>query len=638
MKSPRARRFALLVLAACSIVVMQAHAQSVEHPPTAGANEVDPAQAFLDGEEAGLSDGLARRIEGRWMRRQALIQAGDRASAAFISQEVLELAAAERVRRLPFLAMAAMAEGAREEQSGNATNAVESYRLARALDSHLAAGYWGEARILFHTGGESKRVLTLAIDALKAQYRPSWALYADGIAALRMVLLAAVVAGAAFVIVLLLRHGRRVAATFGAFAPRRWHPAWAAAIGWSIVLLPLATIVLGVWAILAWVVLLAPAFSGAERRLVLAWLVLLVVAAPASRALALLEEAPTREDVRVASTAAERTLTPSLVRDLARLALERPHEAIWRVLLAEACAERYPDRAVLLLRDAARLDPRDPRIRVSLGNVFFRLGKHETAGVHYREALDLDRANVAALLNLSKVRLAEFDFAGAEALSEDARRADAALFERVVSALGEGEVADPEVPAREVRSHVMRSIVVPSLGGRLRFANTLSFAALAAMLGFFAVGLRAPSLAWQTCTTCGIAFDLGGVLQDEPTCTACSHVISRREGLAPAAREEQIRRIDRYMGLLGKGRAIGQVLWPGTAVVHEGRAGLGLIEMSLFVLLVLMAALAAHPLPGGPLNALWTPGTVPVAMAALFWLIFQMPGLRPRAPGTSRGR
>ncbi|NJN63770.1 MAG: helix-turn-helix domain-containing protein [Acidobacteria bacterium] len=168
--------------------------------------------------------------------------------------------------------------------------------------------------------------------------------------------------------------------------------------------------------------------------------------------------------------------------------------------------------------------------------------------------------------------------------------------------------------------------------------KTLSFAALAAMLGFFAVGLRAPSLAWQTCTTCGIAFDLGGVLQDEPTCTACSHVISRREGLAPAAREEQIRRIDRYMGLLGKGRAIGQVLWPGTAVVHEGRAGLGLIEMSLFVLLVLMAALAAHPLPGGPLNALWTPGTVPVAMAALLWLIFQMPGLRPRAPGTSRGR
>ncbi|NJN65112.1 MAG: tetratricopeptide repeat protein, partial [Acidobacteria bacterium] len=239
-------------------------------------------------------------------------------------------------------------------------------------------------------------------------------------------------------------------------------PAWAAAIGWSIVFSHPPTIVLGVWAILAWVVLLAPAFSGAERRLVLAWLVLLVVAAPASRALALLEEAPTREDVRVASTAAERTLTPSLVRDLARLALERPHEAIWRVLLAEACAERYPDRAVLLLRDAARLDPRDPRIRVSLGNVFFRLGKHETAGVHYREALDLDRSNVAALLNLSKVRLAEFDFAGAEALSEDARRADAALFERVVSALGEGEVADPEVPPREVRSHVMRSIVVPS--------------------------------------------------------------------------------------------------------------------------------------------------------------------------------
>lgn len=623
-----------IVLAVAGLSVF---AQSVEQPPVGLEPSGDVASALLDGPEASLGESLARRIESRWMRREAMLDAGDRTNASFIAREVLELARVERVRRLPLLAGAAYAEGLEEEAAGNATNAIEAFRLARELDPHLAEASWAEARIRWRGGGETKEVLALVAEALRQRWLPSWALLADTVATLQFMLVASIVAGIALIVTLACRHGKRVAASVGSLVSPRWHAAWQVAAGLAFLLGPLALGVLGIWVVLYWAVVLAPALSVAERRFVVAWLILLAFVVPATRGLALLQEAPQREDVAIATLAAERTLSPSLITDLARLATERPREAMWRVLLAEMCAEHHPERAVLLLRDAARLEPRDPRIHIALGNVFFRLGKHETAGVHYRDALDVSPGNVPALINLAKVRLAAFDFKMAESLADQARTSDASAFARIQASLAEGEVANPEVTRDEVVRHVLRSIVVPDVVGQLSWTNSLAVAALATLLGLALARLRVPQLSRETCEMCGTVFDAGMSALPEATCTACFQVLSRKQDLAPAARGEQLKRIERRLGWTTRLRALVQLVWPGLAVIHEGRTTLGMIQVWAWSLLVAAAFFADFPLPGRIIGQSWAPGLAAFALAAPLWLLLQFPGFRPRAIGARRG-
>ncbi|RMF72188.1 MAG: tetratricopeptide repeat protein [Acidobacteria bacterium] len=592
----------------------------------------------LAGPEARITDAALVGAETRWFRRKALVASGDAGGAALAARELLDYAAQRGIGRLPAIARAALLEGRRHAARGRPTFAVESFRLARGLDPFLAQSWFEEAAIAWDRG-EKTRAARLWWDGLEAAASRPLAAVGAGARALRLALLAAVLTGAGIVIALLFLHGPRLAGAIGGRLPARWHPAWRATVGWLVILAPLCSFVLGPWALVAWAVMLVPALGPRERLVVWAWLALLVAVPPVGRAVSAIDVGLHDDPVEIALAAAERRAEPGLVADLALIAGERREQALWPLLIARLCAREYPDRAVQLLREAAAIAPADARIRIMLGNIFYRMGKHEAAGVLYREAAGLDPGSALALLNLARVRLAAFEFDKADALARRAREADPAEYADLVAVLDEDEVGDPVLLPREIVGVALADFVWPRARAELTGLHASSLAALAALLAAFALARPGYRLEVRRCATCGSVAG-GPAADDDPweRCSACRQLFSGLESLAPAARDEQSRKVARFLRRRTLGRALAQLAWPGLALVHDGRPLLG--AMMAFV--AASCGLATLSRLIDPAPAWFAPGVagwIPFAAAwSLVWLLAQLPGLRPRAAGTEWSR
>jgi tetratricopeptide (TPR) repeat protein len=585
----------------------------------------------LEGAERDVSASLLNRVHSRWWRQRALARRGDDPGAARAGEELVAFLASERIDRAGAMAAAALVEGHREEDAGHLGVALDAYRLARTLDPQLAPAWWGEARLTWQVGHGAGQALGLAGRAVLARWAPLWSGYGDAVNLALLMLLAALVTGGAFVLVLLVRHGPELASAWGRLLSARWHPAWRDALGWGVVLAPLAVLVLGVWAILVWAVMLVPALGRTERRLVYGWLVLLALAVPALSIFDELARVRVSPSAVAARQAMERSLEGDLVPRLAELAAEQPDEAVWRLLLAQRIADRYPDRAVQLLRDAARVAPDDPQVRVAQGNVFHRLQKPEAAGVYYREALDLDPDNQLARFNLAKTRLASFEFDEAERLMGEARAVDDGGLAVLEAAYPGEAVADPVPHRRELALRVLRRETTPRLAGAVRLDNPLTLAALAALLAAWVIRVRAGRVRARRCGWCGGVYDPLAIPPGLPDahCNACHQLMSRADGLAPSARQEQARRIDRHLRVGHRLRVLGHLLWPGLPLVHQGRLAVGLILAGAWAFFWLGALLAGRLLPTAAEPPLWAPGVPFLVLAGLLWLVAQAPGLRP---------
>ncbi len=624
--------FALGSLAGAGMALAQATA--VEQRAMPAARGADVLDEIRSGPEARVTDAILAGAETRWLRRRALASAGDAGGAALAGDDLLDFVTQHGVGRVPSIAQAALLEGRRHAARGRTTFAVESYRLAHALDPSLAAAWWSEARLEWERG-ERRRAARLWWQGLEASANRLLAALLFGAHAGRFFLLTCVLTGAGVILALLFLHGPRLAAGIGARLSPRWHPAWRVAFGWAVVLAPLASVVLGAWAFVAWAVVLVPALGRRERVLVWGWLALLVVVSPLSRGLATFEQRVHDDAMEVAVAAAEGRPEPGLVADLAAIAREHRGEAVWPVLIARLCGRQYPDRAVQLLRDAAAIDPGNARIRVMLGNIFYRMGKHQAAGVLYREAAALDPRSALPRLNLSRVRLAAFEFGDADELASEARRVDPEGYRALIAALDDDEVGDPGLPAEEIAAAGLRSFVWPHVRAELTALRAAPLAALAALLAALALGRAAFRIGHQRCPTCGAIFGNPGI-EGEPweRCSACRQLFAGLDGLAPAAREVQSKRVTRFIRRRTIGRAFAQLLWPGLAVIHDGRPLLGVVlafVSAAFALGTIQALLDPMPstlLPG------WPHWFVPAAGWALVWLAGQLPGLRPRVAGS----
>lgn len=625
--------WALAAFCVITLVAPAAGAQELREIRGDLPEETDLLEEILAGEEAAVGESLATRAQGRWLRLQGFWRRDDRLAAGSAAADLLAFLREEGIQHAPALADGAFAEGVREEKAGRYSQAIEAYRLARALDADLASAAWRESRLTFEMGGDKGHALGLAIEALQARWAQPWSASAEFLRFIRYALLALAITGAAFVVVLLVRRGGAAAAGLGSVLPHGWNLAWRKLLGWTLLLAPLGVIVFGAWTLLVWPVLLTPALRAGERRLVMAWLVLLVVLAPLSQGLASLEAIPVDEHAQTLIDTSRGTLRSDVVPALVSALRESPNESLHRVLLANALDKDFPDRAIQLLRQASRLAPRDPRIRIAIGNVLFRVGKKEAAGVAYREAIQIEPTNVLALLNLAKVELAAFSFEEAENLRRRARSADEDAVMAIEQTLAEDEVGDPEFPLSEARALVRSREAGPRLKSALLAFPPFSLAALAALLASWAARLRVPRSRYAACESCGVVYDGLAVGPDIPgeTCTACHQLLTRMEGLAPDAREKQSRRIDLHLTLRGQGRALVQLLWPGLALVHEERFLLGLLESSLFVLFGLLALASQWPLAGGDVAPLWTPGRLSLGLLVIVWMASQLPGLRPRS-------
>lgn len=630
--STRARSSLVLrsLAAAALLLVLGGTAGLGETPETAGEE--------LVGSDVEIAASLLNRIEARWWRRQGLEEKGDLAGAAEAGEDLAQFLADEGVERLEPMASAAVWGGNRRLERGDLAAAVQDYRFARKLDRLQAAAWWGEARANLKKG-QWGEVFRLGWRAITTRWRSFWSIYGTLVDFGAVLWAGALLAGLLALIMLLVRHGPELVREVDSHLPTYWHGSWRTSLGWTFLLSPLALLFIGIWSVFLWAMALVPACSSRERRLIYLWLLIVALTAPVLGGLWLMAGVAGSPTAQVAVASVEGSLRPDLLIQLATLADAHPDEATWKVLLAQILAPRYPNRAVPLLREASELDSRDPRIPVALGNVLFRVGKFEAAGVQYRRALDLDPRNVLALFNQWKVRAATFDFEKATAALLRARKIDPDLVDELEERTSEEGVADPTFTVREVAKQVLADELRPGLRRVMRPDSPITLAALGALLGAWVLRVRSGRLEMRRCETCGRAASLrSGEMTDSGVCLACTQLFSRREGLAPSARQEQAGRIDLYLRRVGRGRTLLHLLCPGLALIHEGRPWLGALCSWAWLTLLLAGLFPEALLPMPASSTLWPPGLVFLLGAGLVWIVCQFPPLRPRPLARRGGR
>ncbi len=587
---------------------------------------------------AAVIDALLEKTGTRWSQRRHQAQSGDRIRAAETGREIVDGLREDGIERFEVLAQAAALEGERELSRANATAALDAFRLASALDARLVAAYWGEARARLAAGEGWLAAARPAVAAVRAHFGSFWAVYHDVLEVGTVLVLALLLTGAALLVTLLVLYGPILVHEVEERLPLHWNPAWRRAVGWAIVLSPATVQWLGVFALLPWAVVLLPLARRAERAVVVAWLLAVAAAVPLLGALWSLGDASASASARVAVDSADRALRRDMLGELTALSEAQPQDATWKLLAARVIATREPDQAIHMLREAADLAPGDSAVRITLGNVFFRSGKREIAGVLYREALQRDPNNVVAMFNLSRVRTAVLDMTGADAALADARKISADRVRWLQNAVPADAVADADVDVRAVARRVVSDEAGPALRQALSLNNPVSLGALGTLFAAIVLGLKGRVFASRRCERCGRAFceRCSGEDQGRDVCLACHQLFSRREGLAPAARQEQARRIDRRIKSVARGRAVLHALWPGLAHVHQGRTASGAFLAFVWSFLLLGGLVAEQLVPDPAVLHVGTPGRAFFVLAACFWALVQLPRFRP-APLALRG-
>ena len=630
---PRARGLAIAACAAAVLALWSAGAARGESPaPQDTLPPSPPASGSSPESDAVFATALTNRLEGRWLRRRGLVAQGNPSEVAQASQELLDFLREEGIGRLEPVADAAVLEARRELQVNDLPAARETFALAAQLDPQHPAAAWGVAQTRWRIDGGAGTLLAGGWKALRTGARNFWTVYRDLLQFGTWSFLALLATGAGLVVVLLIRHGSELAHEVDERLPRTWIPAWRRVLAWAVVLSPIVLVVPGPWALLAWAVALAVVAERSARYALLAWMVVVALAVPAAAVVGNLAGVAASPAARVAVASAERSLQPDLLVELTSMISEQPRQATWKVLAARHLAAHYPDRAIQLLREAAAEAPRDPRTRVLLGNVFYRAARYETAGVEYRAAAELDPKDPLAWFNLARVRLATFQFPGAEEAMRQARALSKRTVARLERELPQAEVADPEFGAVEVARQVVAGGSVPGSWSALRLGNPVTLAAIAALLLAVALRIRTGGARSIACPRCGhpTCSRCAARIGDDGTCFRCGQLLSRREGLDPDARREQAQRIENHLRRRGRLVAALHTVWPGLSWVYEGRVWTGLALAATWAFLVIGALFPERLIPLTSAAPLWRAG-LPMAIAAtIFWLIVQLPWLRPR--------
>jgi len=628
------RRFRAAVVAALLTLgaVTGPFAQSGRDPDPEG-DPTPPAGAVATTEsDAAFASALVNRVEARWIRRQGLVAQGIPTEVSQSGQEMLEFLREEGIGRLEPVADAAVLEGRQELQLGNLAAAGETFALASKIDPQQPAARWGEALTSWRMEGGVVRLLAGAWTAVWMRAQNVWTAYHDLLQFSTWLLLALILAGIGLVAVLLLKHGGELAHEVSERLPRGWDPAWRRTVSLGVLLAPVALLFLGPWALLIWAAALALVTERPSRHALYAWLVVLALAVPAAGVVGVLTGIAASPAARVAVASAERSLRPDLLAELTQMIDEHPSQPTWKVLAARHLSLRHPERAIQLLRDAAAEAPRDARVRILLGNVFYRAARYETAGVEYRAAAELDPEDAIAWFNLARVRLATFQFTDAEDAIRRARELSKRTVSRLEQELPQADVADPEFGPVEVVRHVVASSPAGGWRAVLHPTNEITLAALATLLVAMALRFRTrgprsiacPRCGYPTCPRCAAR------VGEDGTCFRCGQLLGRREGLDPESRKEQALRIERHLTRRSRLLFGLHTVWPGMSLVYEGRVWPGLAMATAWAFLVLGALFPDRLVPIASAAPLWPPGLPLMILAILFWIVVQLPRLRPQ--------
>lgn len=604
---------ALLVLSTFLVPgVARADAIRLRAPSTASPDgDADTAPPTTVERRKGFDyEAFRGRLEAFWFQRKAFVAAGRDADAANQSQLIRAFCAEEGVRRLDDLAVALLFEAKTYMDEGNHARAFEALDFAEFFAPGSAAIHRARAKFLWASGAGLGDSAAEGFAALRAALFEQWR-DLSLVNHLALVLLASLLTAATlFALLLLGRHQAELRHEVEERLKGSGAEPWSGAIGWTVLLLPLALWIGAGWAVAYWLALPFRYLKRAERAAVVFCLLLLALM-PAAFRIAVAFRAVT-EDPMVRTTLASRdgAYEPERVVKLQNLVATHPDDPTYRFLLARLYANgRYFEEAFAEYKKVLGLDPRAYEAYVNLGNIQFRLGQYGEAVVQYRKAIESRPSDVLAYYDAYVTHSEWFRFKEAQEYLEKGNALDAERMAQLLNDAGRAggrmTVVDATVDLDQVWLSAMegkplRGIAPVEAGGsalgvHLRtLLNPWSVVCMLSLAACLATlprkRARAPA---RLCQRCGRPFcSLCKTERDKGRdyCNQCVHLFVLCDGLAAETKTRKLYEVDRHARITRTTRRIVSWLLPGGGMILAGRPFRGAAVLCIWTTALLAAA------------------------------------------------
>jgi tetratricopeptide (TPR) repeat protein len=578
----------------------------------------------------GESNELAfrRQIRGHWFAWLAAQEEGDPITARTKIDEILKYAQKIEIRRVTDLALSATLLGRRQAELGKVELAREAFQSATRLDPDLPEPRW--ARVSLAVRMRSWRaVVPEFLGALRASLAD-----ADSRRILggRLILIggfAATLTAAAVLLILLVRHGRRLFHDLSESAARllpggHGNDLLVAAIFFAPLLLSFDVL----WFALFLFVLLFGYATWPQKAAAVAALALALPLIPVLDRFSYDLAVDSSPIVRSAEALEESRYDQRVVDGLEQARSLLPDDVDLRFLLGRVYqALGQNERAVSEYTAAAQLSPREVRSLVNRGNIRFVDGDLGSAQEDYKEALRRDPRSVPARYNLALLYAETFRTVEAAKMLNEARALDARLVQafqdaptlvKVVSLPFTPEQARAKVAALEKDPRGRRLL------GHYRTYHLLSAWRTPIVLGVPLAVLVALLLDRRRergrgyaseCQKCGRTFCRLCKPPGESAllCSQCVHVYLKKDGVAIETKMQKLEDVRRQKTREERIRWGLNLVVPGASAFLESQVFAGLAAIFLFAAGLL--GLLARPF----LGVVPRPGLTPALPTLVAW-------------------
>ena len=260
-------------------------------------------------------------------------------------------------------------------------------------------------------------------------------------------------------------------------------------------------------------------------------------------------------------------------------------------------AERYYQKVL-------ERNPQHPLARSNLGNVYCAIKKPDQAIEQYQQALALKPSSAAAHFNLSRAYLQKFMFTESEAEFMKAKHLDSSAVTYLLVTYAENPnrlLIDEPLPRLEIWQQAFSAASenrllaqqlwdvtcrgIPFAYGWAAPGAFIICALLVAKNKRFALAKR--------CMTCGRSFcrRCERVSAQTRSCTQCTNILGKQEGLDPALKEMKMLTINKYRGRQQTITTFFTFLFPGAGLMRKGYPVPGLLCTVLFAFFLFFTVL-----------------------------------------------
>jgi len=594
---------------------------------SAAVSGPSPAQVLTaPGESTEL--GFRRQIRGYWFAWLSAQEEGDAIGARTKIDEILKYAQKIEIRRITDLALSATVLGRRQLAQRKPQLAREAFQSATRLDPDLPEPRWARVEL----AASARRWGSMVSEFFGAVR----ATLADGesrrIFATRVVLVlvyAGAVTAAAFILVLLVRHGRRWLHDLTETASRLLPGGHAdVLLAGAMALAPLLLSFDVLWyGLFLFVVLVGYATWPQKMGSVVA-LALAIPLFPVLDFIAYDLAVNSSPIVRGAEALAESRYDQRVLDNLEAATVILPDDPDIHFLLGRLYqALGQNDRSVSEYSTAAQLSPGEARSLINRGNIRFVDGDLGSAQEDYQEALRRDPRNVAARYNLALLFAETFRTVEAAKTLNEARALDLAEVQafqdaptlvKVVSRDYSIEAAkkkavslESDPRGRRLLGHFRGFSLLHAWTTPLLIGIFLAFPA-ALLLDRFRLRGRGYASECQKCgrTFCRLCKPPG---ESALLCSQCVHVYLKKDGVAIETKLQKLEDVKRRKGAEEKVGVVLNIFLPGSSAFLDSRPLVGMVAFFVF------AAGVIGLLSRAALGFVPRPAPSPALLSILFW-------------------